>query len=327
MQRSRFTVAIFVAGLLLAFACSSPVELKGTGHSDAANQPGSGGAGGIVKINLDGGGTAGAGGPAGTGGAAGAGGAACLKETEYVYTVTSTEDFYKFDPSSLTFSLIGKLDCPGATASPFSMSVDRKGTAWVVFTDGEMYWVDVTTAACSATAYQPGQHGFTTFGMGFSLDAPNGADETLYVSESPYLSGAVNSKGLGKIDTSTLTLTPIATYDLLPNRRAEMTGTGDARVFGAFEGTPYVVAEISKSDARILSQAPQTGVTYAPNSSNFAFAFWGGDFWIFVGPGSYTDVFQYKPKDQTTTKVSHESFAVVGAGVSTCAPLVAPPIP
>ena len=63
-------------------------------------------------------------------------------------------------------------------------------------------------------------------------------------------------------------------------------------------------------------------LNYPPNGSNFAFAFWGGDFWLFVGPGTSTDVFQYAPSTGMTTKVETESFEVVGAGVSTCAPTV-----
>ncbi len=129
--------------------------------------------------------------------------------------------------------------------------------------------------------------------------------------------------GLAKIDTATLTLTPVGMYDKL-DARAELTGTGDARLFGAFEGTPYDVAQIEKTDAKILSEAMQTAINYAPDTSNFAFAFWGGDFWLFVGPGTSTDVFHYVVSTGVTTKVKTVSFEIVGAGVSTCAPIVPP---
>jgi hypothetical protein len=171
----------------------------------------------------------------------------------------------------------------------------------------------------------PGQQGFTTFGMGFSTNMPGGSDETLYVSEStagsplPPPPGMSNAPRLATIALQTFTLTPIGMYDQL-SARAELTGTGDAKLFGAFEGMPYVVAEIEKPTAKILSQAPQSAINYAPDSSNFAFAFWGGDFWLFVGPGSSTDVFHYVPQSQMTTKVKSVDFEIVGAGVSTCAP-------
>jgi hypothetical protein len=301
---------------LIVVACSSA---SGSG-SEFGNggQAGTGGAGGTINM----GGT-GAGGnldiEAGTGGT---GPSPCPQETQFVYTVTGDNLLYKFDPPTLEFIQIGKLKCPNAgLGTPFSMSVDRKGVAWVVFTNGKIFWVDVKTAQCSETNYTPNQSGFLTFGMGFSANAANSIDESLYVTQSDL---AASITGLAKIDTTTLKLSPIDGYDNLKGKRAEMTGTGDGRLFGAFEGEPYVVAEISKSDAKILSQAPQDAIKYPPNSSNFAFAHWGGDFWLFVGPGTSTDVFQYKPGDGTTSKVKSVSFEIVGAGVSTCAPIKPP---
>jgi hypothetical protein len=248
----------------------------------------------------------------------------CPMETQYVYVVTADNSLYRFNPQMLTFTLIGVLDCPDPTgATPFSMSVDRSGMAWVVFTDGTLYEASTTTAACTATKFVPGQHGFVTFGMGFSSNGAGSQDETLYVTDSPYTSGPSTVLGLASIDTQTLVLSPIGMYDKL-DARAEMTGTGSGQLWGAFEGTPYVVAQIDKSNAHILSEAPQTSVSYAPDTSSLAFAFWGGDFWLFVGPGSYTDVFKYDPTSGQTTKVVTEQFEVVGAGVSTCAPIEAP---
>jgi hypothetical protein len=247
----------------------------------------------------------------------------CPVETQFVYVVTADNSLYRFDPKALAFKLIGVLQCPDPLGTPYSMSVDRTGTAWVVFTDGTLYKVSTTTAKCTATKFVPGQHGFTTFGMGFSANGSGSQQETLFVTDSPYTTGVTTVKGLASIDTTTLTLTPIGMYDKL-DARAEMTGTGDGHLFGAFEGTPYVVAEIDKTNAHIVSEAPQTSVNYAPDSSSLAFAFWGGDFWLFVGPGTYTDVFQYRPSTKTTTKVVTEQFEIVGAGVSTCAPTQPP---
>jgi hypothetical protein len=99
-----------------------------------------------------------------------------------------------------------------------------------------------------------------------------------------------------------------------------MTGTGDARLFAAFEGTPYTVAEIDKQTAHIISVAPQTSINYPAGSTSLAFAAWGGDFWLFVEPGGTTDVYQYQPSTKATTKRVTENFEIVGAGVSTCAP-------
>lgn len=250
----------------------------------------------------------------------GGGASACAKETQFIYTLAADNILYKFDPPTLAFTVIGTLNCPNSFASPFSMAVDRNAQAWVVFTDGTLARVDTKTAKCTPTSFAPGQSGFTTFGMGFSSNSPGSADETLFVSESSF---GGSTLGLAKIDVQTLQLTPIGMYDKV-NARAEMTGTGDARLFAAFEGSPYDVAQIQKTDAKVLMQAPQSAINYPPGGSNFAFAFWGGDFWLFVGPGTSTDVFQYKPLTGVTTKVSSTSAEIVGAGVSTCAPTKPP---
>ena len=244
----------------------------------------------------------------------------CAQETQFIYTLAADTTLSRFDPPTLTFTTIGLLDCPTVFASPFSMAVDRNAQAWVVFTDGTLARVDTKTAKCTPTSFVPGQSGFMTFGMGFSSNSPGSADETLFVSESSF---GGSTLGLAKIDVQTLKLTPVGKYDKL-NARAEMTGTGDARLFAAFEGSPYNVAQVQKADAKVLSQAPQSAINYAPGSSNFAFAFWGGDFWLFVGPGTSTDVFQYKPATGVTTKVSSTPAEIVGAGVSTCAPTKPP---
>ncbi len=316
-----------VLSALAMWACSAAPE-----PNTFTTSSGSGGNGGASSSN----------GPAGTGGMGGAGGdnsgagifdggptgsgtgggpPTCAQETQYVYLLTSDNKLFKFDPPSLAFAQIGIINCPNANfASPFSMAVSRDAVAYVVFTDGSLYKVNTTTAQCTATSFVPGQHGFLTFGMGFSTNAPGSTDETLYVSESSF---GGTTMGLAKIDVNTMVLTPIGMYDQL-SARAEMTGTGDARLFGAFEGMPYIVSEIDKSNAHILSQAPQAPISFPPGGSNFAFAFWGGDFWLFAGPGFSTDVFQYQPAMNMTTKRLTTQLVIVGAGVSTCAPITPP---
>ena len=238
---------------------------------------------------------------------------------QFVYVVTARDELYRFHPPTLSFRLISRLDCPARSyASPYSMAVARDGTAHVVFNDGHLFRVDTETGACSASRFATGQSGFTAFGMGFMQD--DGTEE-LFISASSYMGGV--GYQLGRMKFSGMSVDVVGVYDEI-SARSELTGTGDGRLFGAFEGQPYIIAEIDPDNARILSQAPQDAVSYPPNTSNFAFAFWGGNFWLFAGPGSSTDVFRYDPKHGTTEKVSRQPFAVVGAGVSTCAPIEFP---
>ena len=318
----------YILGALCAtalFACSASND-----HGSSSGEGGAGNAAGTsdttgtmtgTPIGSAGGDTGGLEAPDGGSGGGSSGGQTCSAESQFVYTVDDGNRLYKFDPPSRTFTLIGKLDCPAqSSATPFSMAVDRDANAWVLYNDGSLFQVSTQTAACKSTTFAKSQSGFTKFGMGFAANAPGSSEETLYVTNAATSGTTI---GLAKIDLQTLKLTPIGKYDKL-NAGAELTGTGDARLFGAFQGQPYVVAEIDKTTAKILSIAPQTGVQTTSGSFNFAFAFWGGSFWLFVGPGDSTGVFEYNPITKTTKQVSSESFAIVGAGVSTCAPLKPP---
>jgi hypothetical protein len=250
------------------------------------------------------------------GSSSGGGGPGCSEEAKLVYVVGDGNELYSFYPPTLDLKQVGIINCPEAGfATPFSMAVDRSGTAWVVFSDGRIHHVDVSNAACTSSNFQAGQQGFVTFGMGFVSDTPGSDAETLYVAD--YL-GA----GLGKINTGTLILDFVGAYDLKPGLAAELTGTGDARLFGFYNETPIVIAEIDKTNAAILSEAPQPSVSIG---SGWAFAFWGGDFWLFTSPTGDSQIDRYQPGNGTTTTVKTNIGAnIVGAGVSTCAPVEPP---
>jgi hypothetical protein len=196
------------------------------------------------------------------------------------------------------------------------MAVDRKGKAYIVFTDGRLYQVSTATAACIATPFVPGQLGFVTFGMGF-VSNTGGADETLFVAQSPQTTGG-NSTGLGSIDVLAIdmSLSFIGPFRP-PLQRVELTGTGDGRLFGyAPNDTGSQIVQVDKTSGNVLaSDSVGTGTS----QDAFAFAFWGGDFWIFTGV-SATAVVRYRPSDKTTANMTTAPSLIVGAGVSTCAP-------
>jgi hypothetical protein len=177
-----------------------------------------------------------------------------------------------------------------------------------------MYHVDILTAGCTDTSFVSNTPGFSKFGMGFVADSPGSSAETLYVAD-------FDGSALGRIDTSSLMLSAVGGYDQI-FQSAELTGTGHARLFGFFTTSPPIVAEIDPKSAKILSQAPQPSVDIG---SAWAFAFWGGDFYLFTSPGSSSRVDRYRPSDGTTVNLkSSVGFHIVGAGVSTCAPTEMP---
>lgn len=246
---------------------------------------------------------------------AGDAGDSCAERAKLVYVLSDEAVIYAFLPTTLEFTKIGLLACPSApSATPYSMAVDRDALAWVLYDDGNLYRVSTEDASCEGTAFTPGQHGFVRFGMAFVSDSPGSEAETLY--GAPY-----EGQGLGKVNLDTFQLDYVGPYDALFDK-AELTGNGAGKLFGYFDGEPVVLAEIDKTNAKILSQKPMPEVVIG---HAWAFAFWGGDFYLFSAPGVTSRVDRYRPADGSVVNVKTGiGFSVVGAGVSTCAPLAIP---
>jgi hypothetical protein len=167
--------------------------------------------------------------------------------------------------------------------------------------------------------------------MGFTSDTAMGSSEMLYVTGTGDVGGG-NSPGLGRIDLTTNSLVTVGQFTgALSGQSAELTGTGDARLFGFFTTTPVQVAEIDKvnNPGAIIKT---TKLPKVETPAAWAFSFWGGDFYLYtapdptLNPGRTTNVSRYRPSDGTTDAayMTNIGFTIVGAGVSTCAP-VAPP--
>jgi hypothetical protein len=238
-----------------------------------------------------------------------------------IYLMTEEEILFSFDPASLSFKRIGKIVCPAVgSQTPFSMAVDRTGIAYVVYTDGNLYRVSTATAACIATSFVPDQQGFRTFGMGF-VSNTGGPAETLFVAEDT-LSRVPTpvSRGLASIDTTSFALSFVAPFSR-PIPYAELTGTGDGRLFGFYtnaQGTGSHIFEIDKTNGVVLAQ---NDLVVGQPDDAFAFAFYGGDFWVFTSPGGgVSTVTHFSPATLSENNVGTLSATIVGAGVSTCAP-------
>ena len=243
-------------------------------------------------------------------------------EATLVYVVTDSYQLYSYYPTDGSFTFISNIACPSnGTATPFSMAVDRKGIAYVAYNDGNLYRVSTATGACIGTAFSPRPDGaaFHTFGMGFATNAA-GPTETLY------LASSANGDVLGRVDPTSFALTPVGPF--VPTiRQSELTGTGDGRLFAfynknpdGFPGNPppSFIGEIDTTSARVIAETAFPGVG---QGNGWAFAFWGGDFYMFTSEdGATSDVTRYRPADGSTTVVSSLPSIIVGAGVSTCAP-------
>jgi hypothetical protein len=242
-----------------------------------------------------------------------------------IYVVTAQNELLSFYPPSAAFTRIGSVACPVAAGwQPFSMAVDRTGTAYVLFTDralasGQIFRVSTLTAACAATAYVGGQSGINTFGMGF-VGNPDGLTDTLYVAADE---GTNVASRLAKIDVRTLQMTVVGRFFPQTVAMAELSGTGDGRLFAFYTihgATSSAVAQVDTTTAQVTANDDLVNL---PQGGGWAFAFWGGDFYLFTAPGGLgagSQVTRFRPSDGSQAVVAMLPTTIVGAGVSTCAP-------
>jgi hypothetical protein len=248
----------------------------------------------------------------------------CSDSAKLVYLLDDVDkSLWSFAPNQkdITKSVLtrlGTLTCSTAF-KPNAMAVDRSGTAWIEyvpqddtdFSSDQIFKVDVTTMSCTGTSYTTGSFG-THYGMAFVSDAPMSTAETLFVAlgNSPF--------SFGKLDTTALTISSIGTLVGGP----ELTGTGNANLWAFFpDPTTPRVSQIDKttgSEGKMYSIAPAVGGM----EDGYAFAFWGGDFWVFLKKTTdpSTILYYVRGSDGTVLTWPLTGRSIVGAGVSTCAP-------
>ena len=243
----------------------------------------------------------------------------CPAASRFVYVVTETDELVSFDPPTVSFTPIGTLKCPVPPGfHPFSMAVDHAGDAYVLYGSdtpnyGRLMKVSTKDASYEATTFEPQYGDFGKFGMGFATKGLNPAEE-LYVASR---SGSY----LGRVDVATtFTLENLGKFK--PEiTDAELTGTGDGRLFAFFTttasgGDDTAIAEIERETGNVLAKDDLPGITMG---TAWAFATWGGYFWLFVNPSGQR-VVRYDPETKTSTIFPGYKAPIVGAGVSTCAP-------
>jgi hypothetical protein len=248
----------------------------------------------------------------------------CSDAAKLVYVVDESNTFSQFDPATKTFHDLGTLNCPASFgATPFSMGVDRNTIAWVLYSDGELFRVDTTASlACTATNWNS-SNGLTQFGMGFSTNMAGGTDDTLFVAGGADVSTGTTAT-LAKLDTTAFSAMTVGTVSGWP----ELTGNSNAELWGWFPSdstgsTTPSVQKLDKTTGSALTTYMLPTLKGMPEA--WAFAFWGGDYWIFLAKGSdlSTTVYQIDGTNgsiKSTTPTSGR--LIVGAGVSTCAPVV-----
>jgi len=253
----------------------------------------------------------------------------CEARAELIYVIDRDGRLARFDPRGPSFEDVGNIDC-GVSADPFSMSIDRDATAWVLFDDYVVRHVSTLDARCTGESFEPGSP-FELFGMGFAADGAEG--ETLYVAGGTFLE-VMDTRGLtgrarfGRITPGDRSLSLISADAL--GGWPELTGNATGQLFGFFRSQEQFTRIIPGRVVELDSATGSARNTYDLSAMGtgdvraWAFAFWGARFYLFIqemeAPSS--DVWRFDPADMSVTRILTDTGrGIVGAGVSICAPV------
>lgn len=252
----------------------------------------------------------------------------CSERSKLVYVVSAEKVLLSFQPADKELKVVGTLNCPApAGDTPFAMGVDRNADAWVLYQSsigqgGSLYKVSTLDASCEATAFQPGQKGFELFGMAFVSQNQGLQDETLYIAGAPAGQFSSGTGSLGKVSFPDLTVTKIGSLNSGPGS-PDLTGNGVGQLWAFFPSTsPPSVRKLNVQTAATDFTFPLPAQSFSGVQA-WAFAWWGGDFYLFFKSGFDGSSAVWKLASDTgevSKVIANSGYTLVGAGVSSCAP-------
>jgi hypothetical protein len=206
----------------------------------------------------------------------------CATGNDEIFVLSDDAELWTYAPLTDAFTFRADVACPGA-AKPFSMAVDRRGVAWILYSsDGVVRTFDpADPGSCALAGVFVDDPTFKYFGLTFAPAAPLAACDRLflfnYSGSGPFKEGP----GIGALgvfdpyaDVPQVTALGPTDYD-----GGELAGTGDARLFAFAGADPAKLIEYDQTTAGPLSVLPLTGLRKTRAS---AFAFHGGDAWFFT---------------------------------------------
>ena len=216
---------------------------------------------------------------------------------------------YTFNPVTYAISTLGKLNC-SSPSSLYSIALQRTGILWAMFADGRLYNYNLKTGVCSSTSFAVNGSSINLFTMTF-LKGKTSTTESLYISKQND-----DANTLGLLSTSTFGITTLGNYSAL-NTSADLAAFKNGRLFGLFEVSPFVIGEINPSNAVVMNQY-SSGITMRGNDSNYAFASYNSNLFIFEGNNTSTNIHVYSVSSSTLSTVGSASQMIYGATASTC---------
>ncbi|MEO6774876.1 MAG: hypothetical protein ABI467_18030, partial [Kofleriaceae bacterium] len=173
------------------------------------------------------------------------------------------------------------------------------------------------------------------FGMGFSTTTAGGDSDELFIAGGTAVAIGGAHEQLRTLDVTAFTASGSGQVTGSP----ELTGNANAELWGFFPdesgtgGDGPRIEQIDKTTGTAVSTAQLTDNGFAGNPLKWAFGFYGGDYWVFLEkdpasdilgthPEDHTTVYEVSPTGQLMSKTDAPGREIVGAGVSTCAPVV-----
>jgi hypothetical protein len=217
------------------------------------------------------------------------------------------------------------------------MGVDRNAAAYVLFTKQSatgtiqgtaLYKVDTTSPSltCTKTTFTAPSN-LTEFGMGFSTTTAGGDVDQLFIAGGT-MPGTASS--LNTLDVTSFMPTPIGSANNIAGD-PELTGNSNGELWGFLpDATSPKIEQINKTNGAAIAPANLPS-TMQGTPLAWAFAFYGGNYEVFlmkdnsggIFPETSTTVYEVSPTGQLMgTPLATNTRVIVGAGVSTCAPVV-----
>ncbi len=163
--------------------------------------------------------------------------------------------------------------------------------------------------------------------MGFVTDAAGGDTEKLWIGGGN--ADAMVGGDLGYLTPGALTVNRVGALSATVEYSPELTGLGDATLWGFYPGTSQAfVQQIDKATGGGTGNRLSIPGGLGGTVTAWAFAQWGGKFYVFVTTADFlgTETSTVRTLDRTTGAyaqvITNSPYRVVGAGVSTCAPVV-----
>lgn len=259
----------------------------------------------------------------------------CAAGNDGIYLMSDSSQLWSFDPASGSFTQLGVLACAPPTGYFQSMAVDRQGIATLAYQvlggDGawglsmRTYRVALDDLSSCEEVQLPLPDDRVPYGMGYvGGGTSDGCDDLFVFDHDAGIEPSADTGGrIARIDHAGGEYAVVGT---LAYEQAQVSGSGAGRLYAfAGDSDSAQFLELAVADAAVLESRELPGHN---GQNGLAFAFWGGDAWLFsdsgVDDGSIVTRVDLDGDDGggSSIAVAATPVRILGAGVSTCAPYV-----